>query len=179
VPRTRTLSNHLNEQYGTDTPERAAFNAEFSALSLAAELARAREENFVTQQALADASSIRQPMVARIERGNQSPTLPTIVRLLQGLDAAMTVWPTGQVQIVPVATMTGQVMLWQAYRDWTNQEVAQYVIKNQGLLAGNTVRSTFPDRQVALSLAAAELPPAAPPRSQEVTVATGNRSLAA
>jgi len=69
------------------------------ALDLGIEIALRREELGLTQQALADKTSIKQPMIARIEKG-QLPTLPTLQKIAQALDSTITI--TGnKVSIVP------------------------------------------------------------------------------
>src|SRR5437588_13049193 len=55
-------------------------------VAFAIELARLRERRKMTQQALAEATGIKQPMLARYERG-QIPTVPTLQRLAQAMDA--------------------------------------------------------------------------------------------
>ena len=53
-------------------------------MDFALALAQRREELGMTQQALAQATGIKQPMIARIE-GGQMPTAPTLQRLALGL----------------------------------------------------------------------------------------------
>jgi transcriptional regulator with XRE-family HTH domain len=75
-------------------------------------IAEFREQRGMTQRALAEASGIAQPMINRIERGAQSPTVPTLRKLLAALHATLevggdhiTVRPTGTVaESAPTAT---------------------------------------------------------------------------
>lgn len=60
------------------------------ALNLGIEIALRREELGLTQQALATKTSIKQPMIARIEKG-QLPTLPTLQKIAQALDSVITI----------------------------------------------------------------------------------------
>ena len=53
-------------------------------MDFALALAQRREELGLTQQSLASETGIKQPMIARIERG-QMPTAPTLQRLAKGL----------------------------------------------------------------------------------------------
>lgn len=59
------------------------------ALNLGVEIALCREQLGLTQQALADRTFIKQPMIARIEKG-QLPTLPTLQKIAQALDSTIT-----------------------------------------------------------------------------------------
>ncbi len=68
-------------------------------LELGIEIALRREELGLTQEALATKTSIKRPMIARIEKG-QIPTLPTLQKIAQALDSVITI--TGnKVSITP------------------------------------------------------------------------------
>ncbi len=71
----------------------------FDDMRLAVQLAMARERAALTQLALAHKSGVTQPMISRIERGDQQPTWPTIRRLIAALDAEVVLKPDGQVEI--------------------------------------------------------------------------------
>jgi transcriptional regulator with XRE-family HTH domain len=58
-------------------------------MDFALALARRRDELGLTQQALAERTGIKQPMIARIEHG-QMPTAPTLQRLAKGLSLSIT-----------------------------------------------------------------------------------------
>ncbi len=64
-------------------------------LNLAISLAEARESRHMTQRELAELSGIKQPMLARIERG-QMPNLVTIAKIAAALNAAFTINPDGR-----------------------------------------------------------------------------------
>lgn len=49
------------------------------------ELIKARNEKGLTQKKLEELSGVRQPIIARMERGNASPNLDTIIKLLAPL----------------------------------------------------------------------------------------------
>jgi transcriptional regulator with XRE-family HTH domain len=66
-------------------------------MRLAVQIAMVRERLALSQQALALKSGLTQPMISHIERGDQQPTWPTIVRLLRGLNAQLVVQPDGAV----------------------------------------------------------------------------------
>lgn len=86
-------------------PELAEVYAEaWSETELGYAIAEFREQRGMTRRALAEASGIAQPMITRIERGAQSPTVPTLQKLLRALDATLevggdhiTVRPTGAI----------------------------------------------------------------------------------
>ena len=69
------------------------------AVELGVEIAMRREQLGLTQQALAERTSIKQPMIARIEKG-QLPTLPTLQKIAQALDCVITISAKG-VSITP------------------------------------------------------------------------------
>lgn len=62
---------------------------------LAMELVRLRELRGMSQYDLAEATGIKQPMIARIERGGQNPTLPTLKKLAMALRATIQISATG------------------------------------------------------------------------------------
>lgn len=66
-------------------------------------LAEMREARGLTQRDLAAMTGIKQPMLARIERG-QVPTLPILRRLAAALDARIVINPAGVVLVEPVGT---------------------------------------------------------------------------
>lgn len=79
----------LNEQL-KDKSFAKEYQQASQALELGIEIALRREELGLTQQALTAKTSIKQPMIARIEKG-QIPTLPTLQKIAQALDAAITI----------------------------------------------------------------------------------------
>ena len=58
-------------------------------------IARAREARKLTQRALAVKTGIKQPQLARIERG-QAPNVATLARIASALGASFTINPDGQ-----------------------------------------------------------------------------------
>lgn len=88
----------LNEQL-KDKDFANEYKETTQALELGIEIALRREELGLTQKALAAKTSIKQPMIARIEKG-QIPTLPTLQKIAQALDSIITI--TGsKVSITP------------------------------------------------------------------------------
>ncbi|MDR3706708.1 MAG: helix-turn-helix transcriptional regulator [Capsulimonadaceae bacterium] len=62
---------------------------------LATSLVRAREIRRVTQAQLAAATGIKQPVIARVERG-QTPAVATLRKLAAALNARVTIEPDGR-----------------------------------------------------------------------------------
>ncbi len=65
------------------TPEEIA--ASDLRVALIGEMIKAREEKGITQKRLEELSGIKQPMIARIEKGKNIPQLETVQRLLFSL----------------------------------------------------------------------------------------------
>ena len=63
------------------------------AASLIGELVRARTEMGITQKELERLSGVRQPVIARIESGRNSPQLHTLVRVLAPLGKTLAIVP--------------------------------------------------------------------------------------
>lgn len=66
-------------------------------------LTEMREARGLTQRELSEKTGIKQPMLARIERG-QMPTLPTLGRIAQALSARVVILPGEDVLIEAVET---------------------------------------------------------------------------
>lgn len=56
-------------------------------------LIEAREEQNMSQRALAEKTGIKQPVIARIERGASAPKVSTLLKLLQPLGYTLDVVP--------------------------------------------------------------------------------------
>lgn len=54
---------------------------------------RARKERNLTQQQLSDISGIKQPAIARIENGTNSPTVSTLMKMLYSMGYTLKVVP--------------------------------------------------------------------------------------
>ena len=73
------------------TPEEIAA-AELKA-AIVAEMVRARKENGITQQELEKRSGVRQPVIARMEKGNTHTQLDTVLKVLAAMGKTLTVVP--------------------------------------------------------------------------------------
>ena len=73
------------------TPEeRAASNLRVAVMI---ELTRARKERGISQKRLEELSGVRQPVIARMERGNTSPQIDTVLKVLAPLGKTLAVVP--------------------------------------------------------------------------------------
>lgn len=65
-------------------------------------LTELREERGLTQREVSERTGIKQPMLARIERG-QMPTLPTLRRIAQALNARVIIAPDTPIVVEAIA----------------------------------------------------------------------------
>jgi len=73
------------------TPEeRAASNLRVAVM---VELTRARMERGISQKRLEELSGVRQPVIARMERGTTSPQIDTVLKVLAPLGKTLAVVP--------------------------------------------------------------------------------------
>lgn len=73
------------------TPEEIA--ASDLRVSLIGELIKAREEKGISQKKLEELSGVKQPVIARMERGQTSPQVDTILKVLAPLGMTLKVVP--------------------------------------------------------------------------------------
>ena len=73
------------------TPEELA--ASDLRVSVMVEIARARRERGISQKKLEELSGVRQPVIARMERGNTSPQIDTVLKVLAPLGKTLAVVP--------------------------------------------------------------------------------------
>jgi len=66
---------------------------------IAVMIARLREERGWSQRDLAKVTGIKQPQIARIEKGGQMPTLETLWRLADALNAEVVIGPNQALEI--------------------------------------------------------------------------------
>jgi len=57
------------------------------------EIARARKERGISQKKLEELSGVKQPIIARMERGNTSPQIDTVLKVLAPLGKTLAVVP--------------------------------------------------------------------------------------
>lgn len=78
------------------TPEEMA--ASNLRAALMAELIKARREQGISQKKLAELSGVKQPIIARMERGITSPRIDTIIKVLVPLGKTLAVVPLKEKQ---------------------------------------------------------------------------------
>lgn len=62
-------------------------------VALMAELIKARQEQGISQKKLEELSGVKQPVIARMEKGTTSPQLDTILKVLAPLGKTLAVVP--------------------------------------------------------------------------------------
>ncbi len=62
-------------------------------VALMGELIKARQEKGVSQRKLEELSGVKQPIIARMEKGSTSPRLDTIIKLLVPLGKTLAIVP--------------------------------------------------------------------------------------
>ncbi len=81
-----------------DEVERELFTPEEIAASdlrvaLIGELIKARQEKGISQKKLEEMSGVRQPVIARMEKGSTSPQLDTVLKVLASLGKTLAIVP--------------------------------------------------------------------------------------
>ena len=76
------------------TPEEIA--ASNLRVAVMIELTRARRERGISQKRLEELSGVRQPVIARMERGITSPQIDTVLKVLAPLGKTLAVVPLGE-----------------------------------------------------------------------------------
>ncbi len=83
--------NVLEFMEGIFTPDEIA-ESELR-VSIIGELIRARQEKGISQKKLEELSGVKQPVIARMEKGSTSPQLDTILKVLAPLGKTLAVVP--------------------------------------------------------------------------------------
>lgn len=96
MPRGKSFARYIDEQTESDVQLKVELEEAFETTRVAVALARFREERGMSQHALARASGVLQPMISRIESGDQSPSLATLGKLMTALQASFTLYPGGE-----------------------------------------------------------------------------------
>lgn len=93
------FDRHLAEVF--PTPEqRAEYDETLRNVRFGYALGAVREQRGLTQQALADMVGVKRTAVARLERGDHAPTMTTVLKLVQALDARLVVDSDGRIDLV-------------------------------------------------------------------------------
>ena len=62
-------------------------------VALIGEIIKARQEKGITQKQLEELSGVKQPIIARMERGTTSPQIGTVMKVLAALGKTLAVVP--------------------------------------------------------------------------------------
>lgn len=89
----KTQRQYAAEQCAKDSEYSAELAQARLEVEFAVALAKLREKRGLSQREVAAAAGIGQPMLARYEKGDQLPTLPTLQRLAHALNARVTLSP--------------------------------------------------------------------------------------
>lgn len=65
-------------------------------VSLIEELIKARQEQGISQKKLEELSGVKQPIIARMEKGNTSPQISTLLKVLAPLGKTLAVVPLNE-----------------------------------------------------------------------------------
>jgi len=82
---------------GMLTPEEVATSD--LRVSMMLELVKARKERGISQKKLEELSGVKQPIIARMERGSTSPQIDTVLKVLAPLGKTLAVVPLGEQQV--------------------------------------------------------------------------------
>lgn len=84
-------SNALDFMQSILTPEEIA--ASNLRAALIGELIKARQEKGISQKKLEELSGVKQPIIARMEKGNTSPQIETLLKVLAPLGKTLAIVP--------------------------------------------------------------------------------------
>ena len=65
-------------------------------VAIISELIKARQEQGISQRRLEELSGVRQPVIARMEKGDSVPKIDTVIKLLAPLGKTLAVVPAGK-----------------------------------------------------------------------------------
>jgi DNA-binding XRE family transcriptional regulator len=96
----QTHDEHLAELLATDVAFRKHWDAEILARTFGLAVLKHRTEHGLTQTALGKLIGVPQSQIARIEDGEHTPSLPTMVKVCDalGLELTMTIGPKAEVR---------------------------------------------------------------------------------
>jgi transcriptional regulator with XRE-family HTH domain len=94
----QTLDDYISAQIARSPTFAREYQKALREMRFAVSLAMLREKRGLTQQELAEKTGIKQPMIARIERG-QIPKVATLQRLASALNGRVIITAEGDVTI--------------------------------------------------------------------------------
>ena len=104
----KQLRQYVRERSERDTEFAAHLRQARAEVQLAVAVAQLRERRGMSQRDLARATGIKQPQIARLEKGEQLPTLDTLGRLLSALGGRFEMGPDGMFSVQPTARRARQ-----------------------------------------------------------------------
>lgn len=90
---------HLAEVL-SDPEARVAYEETLRTVRFGYALGRVREQRGLTQQALADIVGVKRTAIARLEAGDHAPTMTTLLKLVQALDAKLVIDSDGRIDFI-------------------------------------------------------------------------------
>ncbi len=93
------FDQHLAETFSTPE-ERAGYEEMLRNVRFGYALGGIREQRGLTQQALADIIGVKRSAIARLEGGDHAPTMTTLLKLVQALDAKLVIDSDGRIDFV-------------------------------------------------------------------------------
>lgn len=98
----KNINSHLVIDSWDDFEKEVFTSLEITAsdlrVAIISELIKAREEKGITQKKLEELSGIKQPMIARIEKGKAVPNTDTLIKLLFPLGKTLAIIPLETVE---------------------------------------------------------------------------------
>lgn len=97
---TKTNYDLFREEQLADPEFRAGYEETTRNVRFGYALGMVREQRGLTQQALADMIGVKRTAVARLEGGDHAPTMTTLLKLVQALDAKLVIDSDGRIELV-------------------------------------------------------------------------------
>src|SRR5574341_709811 len=104
----KQLRKYVHERSKSDPHFAIELTKARAEVQLAVAVAQLRERRGMSQRDLARVTGIKQPQIARLEKGEQLPTLDTLGRLLSALGGRFEMGPDGIVSVQPTAQRSRQ-----------------------------------------------------------------------
>lgn len=99
----KRLRQYVHEQIDKGPDFAAHLEQARAEVRVAVAVAQLREQRGMSQRDLARQTGIKQPQIARLEKGDHLPTLDTLWRLLDALGARIELSPHGGVTVHPIS----------------------------------------------------------------------------
>lgn len=112
MPRGQTFNAYLEEQLALDPGLEEQLEQGAIELELGIALTRLREKRGYTQRVLAERCGFKQPMIARIERAGQNPSVPTMLKILRALNGSLHIGADGSVTARPMEEAEPAPVVW-------------------------------------------------------------------